>query len=383
MSLLLLGPTDDYLRKVMAVAPSVIVLTEPNRLTPWQRTAPCEIHLTDFNDLPGLLFKASAIDASAPLRAVLSFTELGTVPAAIIGRVLGIVAPPLHPSLVTRDKVLTREALRDHGLTQVAFCERWTGTSETALHNEGSDTLVVKPVDGTGSRDVQRVEPGASVNLAANRRYIVETWIPGKEYSCETFSIAGVHHLLAVTEKRLGGVSGLVELGHVVDPESSGLSASHWRYITRCLDAIGLSDGPGHLEFKLDGEAIEIIECHNRPGGDRIWHLVEIATGFDMVSAHARLLLDEPVKVTLARRGCAAIRYFDFPAGTVRSIRLPENRADYVHWLEMKLAPGDRIAGMTDSFHRHGGVIVSAPDRALLDARLNLEIDHIEVIVAP
>lgn len=383
MSLLLLGPTDDYLHKVMAVAPSVIVLTETNRLTPWQRMAPCEIHLADFDDLPALLFKATAIDASSPLRAVLSFTELGTVPAAIIGRVLDIAAPSLNVSLVSRNKLLTREALRDHGLTKVAFFERQTSASDTRLHNEGGGTLVVKPVDGTGSRDVQRVDPGATVTLAANRRYIVETWVLGEEFSCETFSINGVHHLLAVTEKRLGGVSGLVELGHVVDPESPGLTETQRGYIDRCLDAIGLTDGPGHLEFKVDGEAIELIECHNRPGGDRIWHLVEIVTGFDMISAHVRLLLGEPMQMTLTRRGCAAIRYFDFPAGTIQSIHLPENSAEYMHWLEMNLAPGDRIEDMTDSFHRHGGIIVSAPNRHLLEDRLSLEIDHIQVIVAP
>ncbi|PVZ11393.1 MULTISPECIES: ATP-grasp domain-containing protein [unclassified Pseudomonas] len=383
MRLLLLGPTDDYLRKVMMVAPSVVVLTETKRLTPWQRTAPCEIHLADFDDIPGLLFKASAINTRTPLRAVLSFTELGTVPAAIIGRTLSIAAPPLHASLVSRDKLLTREALRAQGLTKVAFFERRTCTSDHALHNEGPGTLIAKPVGGTGSCDVHRVEAGATVPLAANGRYIVESWVPGEEFSCETFSIAGVHHLLAVTEKRLGGVGGLVEVGHVVDSESSALSTSQWHYIRRCLDAIGLTDGPGHLEFKVDGDAIEIIECHNRPGGDRIWNLVEIVTGFDMITAHARLLLGGPVEVLLTRHGCAAISYFDFPVGTVRSIHVPERSAGYVHWFEMYLRPGDTIKAMTDSFHRHGGIIVSAPDRLLLEERLNLELDRIEVIVDP
>lgn len=381
MSLLLLGPTDDYLRKVLAVTPAVVLLSEPERLTPWQRSAPCPVHLGNFAQLPELLLQATAIAAATPVRAVLSYTELGVVPAAIIGQMLGVPAPLLEPSVVTRNKLLTRQALLDNDLTRVRFLPLDTAQEGALLHNRWAERQVVKPEDGTGSRDVHVLAPGESVTLHPARRYIIESWLDGKEFSCETFSVKGCHHLLAITEKWLGGDNGLVETGHLIAPGAFDLIPEHWAYLQRCLDAIGLVDGPAHLEFKRDGDSIDIIECHNRPGGDRIWQLVELATGFDMVSAHARLLLDEPVVVEPARRDCAAIKFFEYAPGTVQSVRLPASLPTHVHWFELNLKPDDRIKPLADSFQRHGSLIASAPDTQQLHERLRQVIDHIEVIV--
>jgi biotin carboxylase len=378
MSLLLLGPTDDYLRKVMAVDKSVIVLTETKRLTPWQLTTPCEIHLCSFKEIPELLLTAMSIAAATSVRAVISFTELGIVPAAIIGRLLGVPAPQLDASIVSRNKLLTRQALRKQGLTHVDFHE----IAANGWHNERDHTVVVKPIDGTGSLDVHCVAPGDSVDLVPEQRYIMETWLSGKEFSCETFSIEGAHYLLAVTEKWLGGTNGLVETGHLIDPASFQLTDEQWAYLYQCLNAVGITDGPGHTELKIDGDSIDIIECHNRPGGDRIWSLVEIVTGFDMITAQVNLLLGNQVTVAIDQRGCAAIKYFELPPGTVQSVRMPEAFPAHVHWLDSGLRPGEKVTGVSNSFQRQGGIIVSAPDACVLRDRLSHELERIEVVVA-
>ncbi|OPA96821.1 hypothetical protein BFW87_10895 [Pseudomonas fluorescens] len=378
-TVLLLGPTDDYLKKVEAKA-FVILITEPARVTPYQRGLVDPDNLLDFNDVNALVRRALELQRQFTFDGVYSFTELGMECASILASVLEVPGPDLHCSFTCRDKLMTRQALERRGLNTVGF--EWVRPGDIDEPWIASGKKVLKPVDGTGSVGVRIIEEGGLIGPPSSR-CILEDYVEGREFSCETFSIDGQHFKLAVTEKRLSQPCGVVEVGHVIDPAQTFISAAQWGYLQQILDAIGLRNGPGHIEFKLHDEAIHIIECHNRPGGDRIWSLVEIATGFDMVSASIDRLLGTPVEVQLLNRRCAAIHYFEYLPGTVRHCQAWQGSlpAD-IHWLDWKLSPGMVIAPMTNSSDRYGSFIVSAGSRTELLERITEVEQQFEVEIA-
>ena len=115
---------------------------------------------------------------------------------------------------------------------------------------------------------------------------IVEEYLEGEEYSYETISYHGKHTTLAVTKKYTTGSPHFIETGHV---EPSGLSEDMLKKIEpvmfRALDALKVTDGASHGEFKITPEGkIRIIEIGSRMGGDCIGSdLVYLSTGYDFM----------------------------------------------------------------------------------------------------
>ncbi len=141
----------------------------------------------------------------------------------------------------------------------------------------------------------------------------MEEYIEGEEYSYETISYQGKHTNLAVTKKYTTGSPHFIETGHV---QPCGLSEDmlykvHY-VMRRALDALKITDGASHGEFKItpDGN-VRIIEIGSRMGGDCIGSdLVFLSTGYDFME----MVIDvacgkEPKLVRKADPGRAEIKF--------------------------------------------------------------------------
>lgn len=154
--------------------------------------------------------------------------------------------------------------------------------------------VIVKPTDRSGSRAITKVENYEELEQAVKDaveqsfegKAIVEEYIAGEEYSYETISYRGKHRNLAVTKKFTTGAPHFIETGHC---QPSGLPEETLQKVHevmyRALDALKITDGASHGEFKItpDGE-IRIIEIGSRMGGDCIGSdLVPLSTGYDFM----------------------------------------------------------------------------------------------------
>lgn len=377
--LLFLGPTDDYLKKALRCNVVITILTEPDRLSAFQREACQSILLTRFNNYPELMLMTLKAHNKEPFDAVVSLTEYGMEPAALIASSLRIPGPSLYNSLICRDKYETRKTVETTQKTKVHY-EKVTDLRmlQNFVEHYGVP-VVLKPRHETGSSSVRVINEVEDISSELDEDLIIETFAYGKEYSCETFSINGQHHLIAVTEKLLGGQSGVVEVGHKIDPKLA-LDEKMERWAFGVLDALNIVDGVCHIEVKREGDKFSLIECHNRPGGDRIWQLVELATGFDIATACIHLYINQPISIPTNLNRSAAIIFFEFLSGTVEQYRHPfMSPPEWVMWYEWKVYEGMEILPMTDSFHRYGGVIIDADNTELLAQRTEYLLSLIEV----
>jgi len=154
--------------------------------------------------------------------------------------------------------------------------------------------LIVKPSDRSGSLGVTKVETPAAffpavekaISASFKKQAMVEEFIEGREISVEFISYQGKHYPLQITDKVTTEAPHFVELAH---HQPSTLTPEQFRQIyaitTRALDALGITNGASHSEYKITPQGrIAVMEIGGRMGGDFIGSdLVRLSTGYDFV----------------------------------------------------------------------------------------------------
>lgn len=310
--------------------------------------------------------------------AVVSVREDGLVPAALASTHLGLAGTPLEVVEVLRDKARMRELLTDKAphLTVRSAVPGSVGEAVDTFREWGGGPAVLKPRASSGSRGVVLVDSVDKLRAQGDPSgRLLEEYLPGQEYSAESFSVGGTHRIVALVEKHVG--PSFIEMAHVVPAPSIGLSSTKVIHdqLAEFLDAVGLVDGPAHTEFKLTGGGLKIIESHNRIGGDGIPHLVRLVTGTDLQrwSLGWPLGLGAPDLRARPAAAAAAIAFASAPEGVVQSVALPSLTFldATVEDVRSFVVPGDSVSPLTSSSARVGSGSASGVDasRVLAAAR--------------
>jgi len=340
------------------------------------------VFLFDYEDEALLGRLGRAIHGALPFPHVLSFTEHGLVPAARLGEELGLYGNSLFTATLLRDKWAMRQHLNRLGLGFVAAAPGAGAAGVRAFLAELGRPVILKPVDGTASYGVIRVGDAAEAEAACARlerlgvaRFIMEEFLDGPEVSVESFTAAGRHYVVAVTDKLI--LPSYVEIGHTMPSRLDGAAREAVCCLVReFLDASGLAFGPAHTEVKLTPAGPRVVESHNRTGGDKISDLVLAVYGVDFYTLSYQVLYGvggEPDLETLESRPArcgAAVRFFTAPPGTVVEVQ-GEDRlrsAPGVEKYELLAKVGDRVNEVRDSRDRLGYVIVTAETAAAAGA---------------
>ena len=299
---------------------------------------------------------------SLELDNLLSFAELGLIPAAQVREVLGMPGHDAATEINTVDKYRMRIRLRDAHLTRVCNASCQAQDLVDTLNSFGLPA-VVKPAALTGSIGVQLLEtpndvPGYLERLQANSYakgcdLVVENFIPGAEYSVEGLLLDGTIHLYGITEKQTTEVPYFVEVGHRFDANHPLLTLLH-PTLQAIFPVLGMTLCPFHIEFKIIDQRVEIIEIHSRFGGDFITRLMEYSLGNEVFLEYVEYLMHGSVPcVNRQAATVTAIGFASVPAGVVRSVSAPpQNEA--IELLESKIAvkAGDVISPQTGFYDR-------------------------------
>ena len=237
-----------------------------------------------------------------------------TIASDVAAPTVAYVAEKLHlngnrfdASKKANNKFLMRDAFSKAGIPCPRF--RRVREDEAIDFSDWRFPLIVKPCDRSGSLGVMKVNSidelkgqiDASLSLSFNNEAIVEEFIEGREVSVEFISYRGKHYPLTITDKVTTGAPHFVELEHHQPAElSKELFENIYSITAKALDALGITDGASHTEYKItDTGDIYIIELGARMGGDFIGSdLVRLSTGYDFVKGVIDVALDsfeEPV----------------------------------------------------------------------------------------
>lgn len=247
-------------------------------------------------------------EGASPAGAVSFVSEVGMRGAAAVRDAFGLPGP----GLATINSLVNKGAQRAAWQAADLPIPRWSVLKRsepiTPILEFDSTPLIVKPVDAAGGRGITVVHPGGNLEAAIHYAFgysksqeaIVETFIPGQEYTVETMSYNGHLHLLVVTEKhKFPDMNDTVSSEILTLPADSPVVARIASLAAQAYSALDYRDGPGHMEIIRDGaDKLWLVEAAGRAGGVMISEgLVPWATGFDQQHATAMTAVGLPPKI--------------------------------------------------------------------------------------
>ena len=316
--------------------------------------------------------------------------EDSMLPAYDVADELGKAVNAPRSVALLNDKLAMRTLLRDKAIPSARFAtaDRWQDVAP--LLADFTLPVVVKPTTLSGSRGTFLLTDPAELptwgdSLAAchyDGPLLVEEYLRGREFSVETLTVRGVHHVVGVTRKLLGPLPHFVETGHLFPEPDTPETRQVAGLAVELLDVVGYECGPAHTEVILTEDGPRIVESQARLGGDKIPEIIELATGFDIKRGMFAALagraphLDPP-------RSVGHIAYLSLPSGVLRSVSgLDAVRGlPFVDTLSFPFSVGDVIPATVNSKTRHGFVIVTGSDAAQAMARADQVRQLIKVVV--
>lgn len=260
-----------------------------------------------------------------------------------------------------------------------------------ALEGRISFPCIIKPTDNAGSHGVARADSFKELlekyeysrSNSRHGKVIVEEYLDGPEVSVEIMVVDGEVHVLQITDKITTGAPHFVEMGHTQPSRLPEDACNRIKEVAMAAcRAVGIDKGPAHVEMRVTSRGPVMIELGARMGGDNITtHLVPLSTGIDMVEATIRIALGEEPDITPILHCGSAIRYFDAPFGTIKSIEGTEvaERIKGIRQITFTKGVGEVSTPIYCSNDRVGFVIAqgeTAEDAAQIctDAMLKIQI---------
>ena len=347
-----------------------ILLGLPELLAMQQAMPPCLDHVEALDltqPLPLLVRSIRGLAEAHRCAGIVPILEYGLVAAAFAARQLALPGPPVKVVQNTRDKARMRSVLARSGLGQVRYatCSN-VGEGQEFLEAVGA-AIVVKPVLGTASDGVSRVDRveqlGRAFALAGRARafggVICEELIEGPEVSVEGYSVDGAFTLVAITDKITD--ERFLEIGHS-QPSAHPLATqtATGAFVARVLSALGVTDGVSHTEVKLTPKGPVLIETHTRLGGDNIHLLTRRTTGVDLPDLMVGFALGEKPTILPRSTGCgAAVRFLVPRPGRIARIDVPA-LTDGIEEATVYFKPGSAVGERSSSLDRLGHVVAVA-----------------------
>lgn len=235
--------------------------------------------------------------------------------------------------------------------------------------------IMMKPVDGSGSRGASKVESAKdfceaaafAMNGSITHRAVAEPFIEGKEYGVESFVDNGVIHVLAVMQKDMTKPPYYAELGHAIP---SGLTDELESKVKACvrkaLLALNVNHGSVNMDLLITKEGnVHIVDVGARMGGNLIGsHIIPWGTGIDYMGNMIRAAVGDPTnwKPEWQTRSVAT-KLLALKPGIVKALPdFEELKVKYDVSIEHHLHIGDAITPYRTNLDGCGYVIASGFD---------------------
>lgn len=284
-------------------------------------------------------FNASTMDEEAVLAAALQFkpdgimtlsTDMPMRGVAKVAEKLGLPGISYDTAVKATDKFEMIKAFKTHDVASPWFFTVDNLDELKALESQLSYPCIMKPTDNAGSHGVVLAkcfddllrEYEYSRESARHGKVIIEEYLQGDEVSVEVMVVDGKVNILQITDKLTTGAPHFVEMGHSQPSRHPiAIQKAIKELAVKACQSVGINQGPAHVEMMVTERGPVMIELGARMGGDNITtHLVPLSTGIDMVGSTIKVAMGEKPDVEPTLHFGSAIRYFEVPFGTIKTI---------------------------------------------------------------
>jgi biotin carboxylase len=363
------------------------------------RTLADEFHLVSTRDREAILTFVQ--NYSGKIDGVMTIASDIPHMVAAAAEALGARHIPVEVAELCVHKLHMKERLRDGGVHVPAFTRIASlGDLERFIAQVGFP-VVIKPVDNSGARGVQRLTRNMDIaqafeysrSFAYGGEVIAEKFITGLQISTEGLLHDGVFHCTGFADRNYtrldDAVPFMVEDGGdiptILNARNKKLVEAEFEKAVRAL-GIGWGPAKGDMIFGDDGKPYVIEIAARLSGGNFCYDKVPWSTGVDIVDILVDMAVENPVdpqRFRPTRDFATSQRYF-FPAsGTIRRIDglTAAEQLPHVRKVDVWAAPGQKIAAAENHPSRVGYVISCAPTREEAVAAAQAAVAQVEFLV--
>jgi len=394
---MLLIPHESYRAPdFMAVAArlDVEVVIGSDERNPLQEALPGRFVALNFADPDAGADQIEKFAERFPLDTIVAVDDGGTRLAARAARRLELPHNPVAAVDATRNKALLRERLLAAGVASPWFRVIATGGDPRDIARTIAFPAVIKPLSLSASRGVVRVDdaeqfveafervkrivadPGAAIECGEFAdRLLVEGYVPGAEVSLEGLLTSGKLSVLALFDKPDPLEGPYFEETIYVTPSrlSDDAQARIAETAARAVAALGLSDGPVHVEFRIDDDGVFPIDIAARSIGGLCSRTLSFGTGMSLEELILRHAIGAPVPSYEREAGAAGVMMIPIPrAGTLVAVhRVEEAEAvPLVDSVTITKHPGSRLVPLPEGGAYLGFIFASGEVPADVEAAL-------------
>lgn len=290
----------EYHRYLPSGGARLVYLTTADAVAPLMSEATAAIQIVPDTRFETLLPVALRLNRRwGPFAGVVGLSEFDVLAAARLREHLGV--PGDQPGFVLRfrDKVVMKGLVAAAGLRVPRYSALTGSRSLAELVADPGLPMIVKPRAGAASAGAHRVDTRAELEriLARSERDLeCEEFIDGAILHVDGIRRRGRFHVATVSEY-VGTCLEFAQgrpLGSVLLEPGSRRSAT-LAFARACLDALGLRDGPFHLEAIRDRRgSLAFMEVGLRPGGAEVPFVHKDLLGVDLYGEAFRTTLGLP-----------------------------------------------------------------------------------------
>ncbi len=320
---------------------------------------------------------------------------------ASAAEILGVRHIPVDVAELCVHKLRMKEKLQKAGVNVPLFARITSLADLKAFIAKAGFPIVIKPVDNSGARGVQRLT--ADMDLAAAFDYscgfsysgevIAEKFVTGLQISTEGLIHAGKFYCTGFADRNYArlddAVPFMVEDGGDIptvlnDADKRAVEAE----FEKASRALGIDWGPakGDMIFGDDGKPYVIEIAARLSGGNFCYDKVPWSTGVDIVDILVDMAVGntvDPARFTPTRNLATSQRYFFPTPGTIREIRglKAAQDANHIRKVDVWARPGDAVATLENHPSRVGYVISCAPTREEAVSAAQAAVAGVEFLV--
>ncbi|MDR1449232.1 MAG: ATP-grasp domain-containing protein [Propionibacteriaceae bacterium] len=359
-----------------------------------------DIVIADIRDSRSI-YEAIKGSGHSAVNALISATDYALAVTAEAAERLGLGGMSLETASLVRNKDLARIRFRERGVPSAEFRTVTTLEEATAAASGIGYPVVFKPANTASSQNVFFISDSERLAAAfpvmtefttsymgfgVKSEYLIEEYLDGPEFSVEIFVSKGVVVFAEVTEKMTSPLPYFVELAHVF-PTSvlPDRKQAMIELASLALAAVGLVDGPAHVELKWTRDGPRIIEVNGRPGGDNISSdLMPAASGVNVFRAAILNALGLPPELEAkTAAGCAVGFICAERAGILKSLDGLEDvlRDESIIRASVGVEIGAEVVAPKSSDDRLGYIIVREESPALAKQKILDLIGRLRIVV--
>ena len=293
--------TSAFITAVKKLDLNVLVISNKSQV--FSGKYPNRLMIMNFHHWKKKQDEISKWSANNGLKAVIGVDEESIVLAAKIGNYLQVKHNTVDSVLLTKDKYLMRIEFKKVGLKSPWFKQFSIHDSSDYLINEISFPCVIKPTFLSASQGVIRVNSNKElINGIKTLKelllieeirkrggeksdwFLVEEYIPGKEFAIEGIVSEGKLTIFAVFDKPEPLEGPTFEEKIFVTPTSLSENEQFaiFEISQNAVNALGIIEGPVHVELRINSKGIYILECASRSIGGLCSKVLEFNDGMSL-----------------------------------------------------------------------------------------------------